>query len=59
MRSDFRPDKLKKAKWILTKNYEMSMEKQKTLDQSRPEEKKGFLSELKKHFSFSFLRLWW
>lgn len=39
MQSDFMPEKLKKAKWILTKNLEYSKEKQKELEPQIPQKR--------------------
>jgi len=39
MRSDFVAEKLKKAKWVLTKNLEISQDRQKAMEPEVPKRK--------------------
>jgi hypothetical protein len=59
MQNDFTPQKMKKAKWALIKNYEISKERIEEMKPSPIRRKKGFRDFLKKRFGFNFIRLWW
>ena len=59
MQSDFVPEKLKKAKWRLTKNLEISEDKLKEMEPELPRKKHHWWDSVTKYFDWGFLRLWW
>jgi len=59
MQNNFVPEKMKRAKWILTKNLERAREKEEALNPKVHDRKAVWWRRWWRYLKPGFLRLWW